>query len=174
MRTLVLTVFIALGLSACGDSSDTNPETQALTSSQSEIPTSKSSMATLTVYKSPTCGCCGGWVDHMKTAGVNVTTIEDADMSAVKNRFQLPGEARSCHTAVYDNYFFEGHVPPALVKSFLKQPPANAKGLVVPGMPIGSAGMEDGDRFQPYKVWLMRTDGEFEEYAHIESYAEQF
>lgn len=128
----------------------------------------------LTVYKSPTCGCCGAWVDHLKNAGVEVSTVEDADMASIKNRFDLPIEARSCHTAVQGDYFFEGHVPPALVQSFILNPPDGAKGLVVPGMPIGSAGMEDGNRFQPYKVWLMRDNGEFEEYASIDTYSEQF
>ena len=103
-----------------------------------------------------------------------MSTVEDADMTSIKNRFDLPSEARSCHTAVHGDYFFEGHVPPALVKSFIQNPPEGAKGLVVPGMPIGSAGMEDGDRFQPYKVWLMRNNGEFEEYASIGTYSEQF
>jgi hypothetical protein len=65
-------------------------------------------------------------------------------------------------------------VPPALVQSFINNPPENAKGLVVPGMPIGSAGMEDGDKFQPYKVWVMLANGEFEEYASIDSYNQQF
>jgi hypothetical protein len=141
---------------------------------QTDLPSESEANQTLTVYKSPSCGCCGAWVEHLIKSGITVSTIEDADMASIKNRFDLPSEARSCHTAVKGDYFFEGHVPPALVHSFIQNPPDGAKGLIVPGMPIGSAGMEDGDRFQPYKVWLMRTDGEFEEYASIDTYREQF
>ena len=172
MRAFLILVLLPL-LVACSEAeTGKNPE-QA--QSPSKAPVEKSSMAEpLVVYKSPTCGCCGAWVKHIENAGVSTSVIEDADMNEVKNRFQLPVEARSCHTAIYKDYFFEGHVPPALVQTFINNPPENAKGLVVPGMPIGSAGMEDGDKFQPYKVWIMLDNGEFEEYAAIDTYNQQF
>ena len=159
IRTLLL-----VGIIATSANADQAP-TSATNASQDKL---------LTVYKSPTCGCCGAWVEHMENAGVEVSTVENIEMSSIKDRFDLPIEARSCHTAVQGDYFFEGHVPPVLVQSFIQNPPEGAKGLIVPGMPIGSAGMEDGNRFQPYKVWLMRNNGEFEEYASIDSYDEQF
>jgi hypothetical protein len=172
MRALLILALIPL-LIACGETQTEKSSEYA--QSPSKDPTEKSAMAEpLVVYKSPTCGCCGAWVDHIKNAGVSTSIIEDADMNEVKNSFQLPVEARSCHTAIYKDYFFEGHVPPALVQSFINSPPKNAKGLVVPGMPIGSAGMEDGDKFQPYKVWVMLDNGEFEEYAAIDTYNQQF
>lgn len=174
MRNIIFIFFVTLSLSACGDNPDISSGNKASPNKQAESVINKTATATLTVYKSPTCGCCGAWVDHMEGAGVQTTTIEDADMAAIKNRFNLPMEARSCHTATHGDYFFEGHVPPALVKAFLQSPPPEAKGLIVPGMPIGSAGMEDGDKFQPYKVWLMTNDGEFREFAAVDTYAEQF
>ena len=172
MRVLPILALIPLLIACSETETGKNPE-QA--QSPSKAPVEKSAMAApLVVYKSPTCGCCGAWVEHIENAGVSTSVIEDADMNEVKNRFQLPVEARSCHTAIYKDYFFEGHVPPALVQTFINNPPENAKGLVVPGMPIGSAGMEDGDKFQPYKVWVMLANGEFEEYASIDSYNQQF
>jgi hypothetical protein len=131
--------------------------------------------AALVVHKSSTCGCCGGWVDHINKAGYLTSIVEDGDINSVKNRFDIAPQARSCHTAVYnDKYVFEGHVPPSAMARFLESPPPGAKGLVVPGMPVGSPGMEDGERFQSYKVWLLSESGEFSEYAQMNSYQDQF
>lgn len=92
------------------------------------------------VYKSPTCGCCGSWVDHMKASGFKVKVVEENDITAVKQRFGVPAHLASCHTALIGGYVVEGHVPASAVKRLLKEKPA-AIGVSVPGMPIGSPGM---------------------------------
>ncbi len=111
----------------------------------------------VTVYKSPTCGCCGAWVDHLREDGFFVDVIEQADISARKVEFGVPPAMGSCHTATVDGYVIEGHVPSADIRRLLNERP-RAKGLAVPGMPIGSPGMEMGDRRDAYTVWLLADD----------------
>lgn len=110
------------------------------------------------VFKSPTCGCCGAWADHMKAAGfpVKVTVVQDTNAS--RRRAGLPDQYGSCHTAVVGGYVVEGHVPAEDVKRLLAQKPA-AIGLAVPGMPQGSPGMEAGGRQDAYKVLLVDKAG---------------
>lgn len=103
------------------------------------------------VYKSPTCGCCAEWVDHLRDAGFTVIVNSTEDLNPVKRRYGVPYGMGSCHTAVVDGYVIEGHVPAADVKRFLAEKP-EAAGLAVPGMPIGSPGMEQGDIREPYEV----------------------
>ncbi len=107
----------------------------------------------LEVYKSPYCGCCGSWVVHMRNAGfkVNVTDLEDLD--PIKAKFGVARDLQSCHTGIIENYVIEGHVPAGDVSRLLLERPA-AIGLAVPGMPIGSPGMEQGGRKDPYQVIL--------------------
>lgn len=113
----------------------------------------------LTVYKSPTCGCCLKWVEHMRDAGFEVTVNDVDNVHPVKMRVGVPPGKGSCHTAEVGGYFLEGHVPASDVKRLLAQRPA-AKGLAVPGMPLGSPGMEVPDgRKQPYDVELVANDG---------------
>jgi len=123
----------------------------------------------LTVYKTPTCGCCGKWVDYMEGAGFNISVRELRDVSPVKRDAGVPPTHQSCHTAIADDggYVFEGHIPAKFVKAFLAQPPADARGLVVPAMPVGSPGMEYGDQFAPYDVFLLKVDGTVEVYARV-------
>lgn len=128
----------------------------------------------LIVYKSPTCGCCGGWVEHLNRAGIKTQTVDQQNMASVKESLGVDQRLQSCHTAQFGSYYFEGHVPISSLKTFLKEQPKDAKGLAVPAMPIGSLGMEDGDKFQPYQVWLVKDNGEIHEYASIETYAQQF
>ena len=113
---------------------------------------------TLEVYKSPYCGCCAAWVDHMRAAGFEVSVSEREDLSPVKERLGVPVALRSCHTAVIDGYVIEGHVPADQVKRLLAERPAIV-GLAVPGMPIGSPGMEYGDMKDPYAVILFSPTG---------------
>lgn len=93
------------------------------------------------VYKSPTCRCCSKWVAHLRQRGFSVTTTEMSDLSEIKARHKIPGGLASCHTAVVEGYVVEGHVPAVDVERLLKERPPVA-GLAVPGMPIGSPGME--------------------------------
>ncbi|MEX0692143.1 MAG: DUF411 domain-containing protein [Gemmatimonadales bacterium] len=115
----------------------------------------------ITVYKSPTCGCCAAWVDYMREAGFNVTVEDVTDLHAVKARHGVPRQLESCHTAIAEGYVVEGHVPADLVTRLLAERPADAWGIAVPGMPAGSPGMEQGDRREPYDVILYnaRTGG---------------
>ncbi|BAU47593.1 metal-binding protein [Sulfurifustis variabilis] len=99
----------------------------------------------VTVYKSPTCGCCKEWVKHLEANGFEVTTRDVGDVTPQKAKHGVRPELASCHTALVDGYVVEGHVPAADLKRLLRERPA-VKGLSVPGMPMGSPGMEG-----PYK-----------------------
>lgn len=105
----------------------------------------------ITVYRSPSCGCCGGWISHMKKHGFEVTDIKTDDMEAIKQKNNLPPELASCHTAIINGYVMEGHIPADDIKKFLSQKP-KMKGLAVAGMPIGSPGMESDKIKQPFDV----------------------
>ncbi|MFD0727028.1 DUF411 domain-containing protein [Lysobacter brunescens] len=116
-------------------------------------------LPTMVVYKTPTCGCCKVWVKHMEQAGFKVQTRDLADLGAVKARLGVPYGKGSCHTAEVGGYFVEGHVPAADVKRMLAEKPA-ARGLTVPGMPLGSPGMEVPDgTVEAYAVELVGRDG---------------
>ena len=108
---------------------------------------------TIKVYKSPTCGCCALWVDHMREAGfeLDVLDMDDADLIRVKLDAGVPLQMQTCHTALVGDYVFEGHIPAEVIARFLAEKPS-ARGLAVPGMPIGSPGMEFRDRVDPYDV----------------------
>ena len=111
------------------------------------------------VYKDPTCGCCSKWVDHMREQGFAVRTTDTRDLEAFKASHGVPRQMQSCHTALVEGYVIEGHVPAADVQRLLKERPAIV-GLAVPGMPIGSPGMEiPGVQAQPYEVMAFERDG---------------
>lgn len=105
----------------------------------------------VTVYKSSTCGCCSKWVEHMKAAGFTVTAMDVEDIDVPKRTYGVPASAASCHTAVVGGYFVEGHVPADVVQKMLREKPA-IKGIAVPGMPVGSPGMEVPGYKDPYTV----------------------
>ena len=110
----------------------------------------------LKVYKSPSCGCCNAWVSHMLSAGFRVITRDVPDLYPIKKKFGVAPELRACHTAVINDYVIEGHVPAREVIRLLNDRP-KAIGLAVPGMPIGSPGMEQGDRRDPFQVILFSS-----------------
>lgn len=114
----------------------------------------------LDVAKSPTCGCCGAWVDRMRAAEFDVRVEEMADdaLYVLKERTGLHPDFWSCHTARIDGYVIEGHVPAEDIRRLIAEQPA-ALGLAVPGMPIGSPGMEMGGRVDPYDTLLIGLDG---------------
>lgn len=112
---------------------------------------------TVTVYKSPTCGCCGEWVKHMQGNGFKVETHDLNDVSPIRRRYGIPGSLASCHTAVVGGYAIEGHVPAADIKRLLRERP-RVIGLAVPGMVIGSPGMEQGAP-QPYETLAFDAQG---------------
>lgn len=117
----------------------------------------------MTVYKSPTCGCCTKWVDHLEAAGFKVNVLDMPNVAPVKERLGVPGTLASCHTGVVDGYVVEGHVPADVIKQMLNED-AEIAGLAVPGMPIGSPGME-GPNPQPYDVVAFQKDGSHRVYA---------
>ena len=116
------------------------------------------------VFKSPTCGCCGAWVEHLKAAGFDVRVTEVDDTTAARKRLGMPDAFGSCHTATVGGYVLEGHVPAAEVKRLLGAKP-QAIGLAVPGMPVGSPGMEVGSRRDPFDVLLVARTGRSTVYA---------
>jgi hypothetical protein len=111
------------------------------------------------VYKSPTCGCCGDWIDHLEENGFDVTATNSNDMGRIKAEAGLIPGLGSCHTAYVGDYVVEGHVPAEDIKRLLSEAP-QATGLSVPGMPAGSPGMEMGNRKDPYKVILFNGEGQ--------------
>jgi len=109
--------------------------------------------ATYTMFKDPNCGCCDHWADHVREGmEAEVAVSESADMASVKDTHGVPQQLRSCHTMIVDGYVIEGHVPAAEIERLLEERPEGVRGLAVPGMPIGSPGMEMGNRTQPYQV----------------------
>ena len=135
---------------------------------------SAGAVETLTVYKSPTCDCCKKWIGHLEAEGFEASVEHPANLDAIKDRYRIANNLRSCHTAVSSQgYAFEGHIPARYIHQFLANPPADGIGLTVPAMPVGSPGMEVGDKFMPYRVLLMKKDGSTEVFASVESAAQQ-
>lgn len=120
--------------------------------------------AVVEVFKSPTCGCCSLWVKHLEQNGFTAKVTEMDDLSSLKKKHGVPAKASSCHTALVNGYVLEGHVPAADVKRLLMERPAVA-GLAVPGMPVGSPGMEVGSTVQPYNVLSFDKAGETKVFA---------
>jgi len=134
-------------------------------------------MPHLDVYMTRTCGCCGLWVDHAEEQGFHtvVNYMDQDELTREKLGLGVGLRLQSCHTAVStDGYVFEGHLPARLIHEFLADVPDGARGLAVPGMPIGSPGMEMGERFDPYDVLLMMDDGSVSVYTRIESLDQQY
>ena len=112
----------------------------------------------MTVYKSPSCGCCTNWIDIMKSKGFEVKTIETNEVNTIKQKAGLQAGQTSCHTAFVDGYLVEGHVDYSAVKKMLDEKP-NIIGITVPGMPIGSPGMEQGNTKEAYDVLYVNKNG---------------
>lgn len=112
------------------------------------------------VNKDPTCGCCGGWAEHLEAAGFPVQIIETTELEAVRRRLGVPVELAACHTAEVEGYVIEGHVPAAALRRLLAERPA-ATGLAVPGMPVGSPGMDyPGATPEEFRVILFGSAGQ--------------
>jgi hypothetical protein len=112
------------------------------------------------VHKDPSCGCCAGWVEHVQAAGFQATVIEMSNLAPLKTSLGIPNHLASCHTAKVGGYVVEGHVPIAAIKRLLLERPT-AIGLAVPGMPVGSPGMEvSGSPDEPYEVVLFGPSGQ--------------
>jgi hypothetical protein len=119
----------------------------------------------MTVYKTPTCGCCGEWVKHVEAAGIKVTSHNLNDLGQIRSTLGVPPTLASCHTGVIEGYAVEGHVPADLILRMIREKPTGTL-LAVPGMPVGSPGMEVGARKDPYDVILYdRKTGRSSVYA---------
>ncbi|HTU11212.1 MAG TPA: DUF411 domain-containing protein [Allosphingosinicella sp.] len=110
------------------------------------------------VVKTSTCGCCGHWVTHLRQNGFRVTVADVPDVTPTARRLGVPDDLRSCHTASVGGYAVEGHVPAADIRRLLRERPA-AAGIAVPGMPMGSPGMEHGTHREPYNTILFTRAG---------------
>lgn len=141
-------IAVSVGLAACSE----GPATAAGGSE------AEAGLPTMVAYRSPACGCCELWVEHMRAAGFRVDVEVTSDMDRVKRQAGVPPGGGSCHTAHVGDYFVEGHVPAADVKRLLAEKP-DARGLTVPGMVKGSPGMEQGGIREPYDVLLVGNDG---------------
>ena len=127
-----------------------------------------SSESTLVVHKTPTCGCCKKWMKHLEENDFNISSQDHLNLNDIKDMHNIKPEYRSCHTAVSsDGFIFEGHIPSKYIKQFLSENHDDAIGLSVPGMPLGSPGMEFDNRFMPYDVLILYKDGSSKVYAEV-------
>lgn len=141
------------------------PPTAAAAGPAKASPVARKALLPIDVHRSPTCGCCMKWVAHLRDAGFDVRVHEHDDMQAIKQRLGVPESARSCHTAEVGGYFVEGHVPAGDIQRLLSDKPV-ARGIAVPGMPLGSPGMEVPDgTVQPYEVQLIGRNSAAQPYA---------
>jgi hypothetical protein len=172
VATLALAGILTIGLTACGGSADAEsadyaaPQTVA-TADHAEA--KNVSAETLVVYKTDTCECCAKWVDHMETAGfeVEVHNMSQEELGKVKKGNGIGPDLVSCHTAQIAGYLVEGHVPAEDLKRLLMEKPDGVKGIAVPGMPIGSPGMEmEGKPADEYEVVTFDEAGEQTVYAY--------
>ena len=129
----------------------------------------------LDVYKTPTCGCCVDWIKHVEEHNFQTTVYHPENINALKQEKGIKRRFQSCHTGVSERgYVFEGHIPARFINEFLASPPNNSIGLSVPGMPVGSPGMEVDDKFLPYKILTLMKDGSVEVFKEIKNMNEQY
>lgn len=152
-RACLLILLGVLGQAAC-----TNDSTTAGRTSDTGRPL-------VVVHKTATCGCCSMWVEHLRANGFEVDVRDAANLTPVKDRTGVPSGLRTCHTAEVGGYFVEGHVPASEIARLLAERP-DAKGLAVPGMPLGSPGMEYQNQHEAYDVLLVLPDGNTSVFAH--------
>lgn len=164
LRVLVVSAMLLL-IACSGDAGSSNAQTP------------ESAQITMDIYKSPTCGCCTIWQDHAQERGFAfvVHHMDNNELTMEKLRRGINLRYHSCHTTVAeDGSVFEGHIPAYLVHQYLADKPADSIGLAVPGMPLGSPGMEAGDRMDPYDVLLLKADGSSEVFARITERQSQY
>lgn len=161
LAKIVLFAAIFMLLSGCSDGSV-----------KSE--TSANDAKLLTVYKRAQCGCCGKWIEHINNNGFSTEVHDHENLSAIKDKYAIPSNLRSCHTTVTaEGFVFEGHIPAKFIQKFIDEKPEGAIGLAVPSMPAGSPGMEYNDIFQPYMIYLLNSDGSVKKYISVNSPEEQ-
>ncbi|TWX70175.1 DUF411 domain-containing protein [Colwellia sp. C1TZA3] len=162
----ITTFVVVIALASCSDKEAATAKTHKATS-QSIV---------LDVYKSPTCGCCKKWISHINDNGFESKVHSSQNFSVIKEEKGIAPRYRSCHSAISkEGYVFEGHVPAKFIQQFMQETHTDdVIGLSVPAMPVGTPGMEVDDKFQPYRVLLLKSNGTDEIYANVQSYKEQF
>ena len=161
MKTLPIALLALLALQGCAPPS----AAQGSAPASPESAHAATALPPVVVHKNASCGCCNDWVEHMRAAGFRVDVRNTDNLGPIKEQLGVPGGKGSCHTAEVGGYFVEGHVPAADIKRLLAERPA-ARGLVLPGMPMGSPGMETPDgRSEPYTVELVGLDGSTTAYS---------
>ncbi len=169
---------VAFALAGCGGDHETSQAEAAMAvgsaqsaalaevaAARTPIPLDHDEPIEMRAYMSPTCGCCSLWVEHLEENGFEVDRVYRDDMFEVKRSFGIPDRLASCHTAIVNGYLVEGHVPADDIRRLLADAPGDVRGLAVPGMPIGSPGMEVDDRLDPYDVLAIGADGSVSVYA---------
>lgn len=128
-----------------------------------------------TVFKDPTCGCCGGWVEHAEASGFSVAIEHPKVLGGVFTEHDIAVDLQSCHLArSAGGAVFVGHVPVPFILEYLKDPPSGARGLTVPAMPVGTPGMEQGAKFEPYEVLVLAADGPPTVFAKVTKASQQY
>ncbi len=158
-RVVVILVCSAL-IAACDRGepvSDASLE-KAVAQAPNSAPEVRKPGHTIKVYKSATCGCCSRWADHLEKNGFCVVLHDTEELGQIKNKFGVPADMQSCHTATIGEYVIEGHVPASDIEELVKTKPAQLI-LAVPGMPLGSPGMEHPSRSTPYESLLVGDSG---------------
>jgi len=161
MKISGLPIAMAFAAMACTSKEEAAPPATQVASVQ---PVSAAAGIPIKVYKTPTCGCCKAWVQHLEENGFKVEVMDMPDLSSVKAKYGVKPEMQACHTAVVNNYVVEGHVPADLILKMINEKPAIA-GLAVPGMPMGSPGMEAGGAKESYAVLSFDSTGKSSVYA---------
>ena len=122
------------------------------------------------VYKTQTCGCCVDWIKHIEERDFATAVFHPKDINELKRQKGIKPQYQSCHTGISEEgYIFEGHIPARFIKEYLDNPIPGSIGLSVPGMPVGSPGMEVGDKFLPYRILTLMKDGSVEIYTMVEN-----
>lgn len=160
IATLIAAGLVSTGIALPGCSAAKGPSAQNRTDTAEQVATASE----ITVFRSPTCGCCGQWIEHMEAAGFTVKDNVAEDMTAIKTQYGVPASLASCHTTIADGYVIEGHIPATDVQRLLAEKP-DVAGIAVPGMPTGSPGMESGSYVEPYTVFSFTESGETATFA---------
>lgn len=152
------TTLLLLSVAACSDTKILATASNSMTSET----------ISLDVYKSRTCDCCKKWVSHIEEFGIEPKVHHPTNLNKIKSDKGIAPRYQSCHTAISnDGYVFEGHIPGPVIQRFIAAPPKDAVGLAVPGMPVGSPGMEAGNHYDEYDVLLLNKRGNHTVYEHI-------
>ncbi|MEP6507400.1 MAG: DUF411 domain-containing protein [Gemmatimonadales bacterium] len=173
-RILTVAVVAITGIAGCSkgpaDDSATKtvtaaavPGPQSAAAGATTLASSSDALIPIKVYKDPNCGCCKEWVKHLEANGFKVETMDMPDLSLLKQKYGVKQELQACHTAIVGDYVVEGHVPADVIKKMLKEKPAIA-GLAVPGMPMGSPGMDSPNK-ERYNVLTFDRAGKTTIYA---------